>query len=141
MERTILPLGDLTKAEVRDIARKHNLATTETPESMEICFIADNNYKRFIKDYAKEDTQKVSNGKTLNEKGNVIGDNEGYINYTIGQRKGIGLTNPKPLYVKEINANNNTITVSEKESLLKSKCKVSSLNWLINIPHLEYVFL
>ena len=115
LKRTILPLGDLTKEEVRNIARKHKLETAETPESMEICFIADNNYKRFINEYAKDKTDKIQNGKTLNEQGEVIGENDGYINYTIGQRKGIGLTNPDPLYVKKIDANSNTITVTEKK--------------------------
>ena len=134
LKRTILPLGDLTKEEVRNIARKHKLETAETPESMEICFIADNNYKRFINEYAKDKTDKIQNGKTLNEQGEVIGENDGYINYTIGQRKGIGLTNPDPLYVKKIDANSNTITVSEKKSLFKNKCKVSKINWLIETP-------
>ena len=116
------------------IAREYKLETADAPESMEICFIADNNYKRFINDYAKNETAKIKNGKTLNEKGDIIGENDGYINYTIGQRRGIGLTNPNPLYVNKINPNNNTITVAEKESLLKKKCKVSNLNWLIKQP-------
>ena len=134
LKRTILPLGDLTKEEVRNIAREHKLETAETPESMEICFIADNNYKRFINEYAKDKTEKIRDGKTLNDRGEVIGSNDGYINYTIGQRKGIGLTNPDPLYVKKIDANSNTIIVSEKKSLFKRKCKVSKINWLIDMP-------
>ena len=105
---------------------------------MEICFIADNNYKRFIKEYAPEKTNNIQNGQTLNEDGEKIGKNDGYINYTIGQRKGIGISNEKPLYVKEINSNTNTITVGEKMSLFKSKCKVNSLNWLINEPEFPY---
>lgn len=131
LSRTILPLGDLTKSEVRQIAREHNLETAETPESMEICFVADNNYKRFIKEYDNERTSKIKNGKTLDEKGNVLAENPGYINYTIGQRKGIGISNSKPLYVKEIDAKKNEITVSEKKSLFSSNCYISNLNWLI----------
>ena len=88
---TILPLGDLTKQEVRQIALDNNLETANEPESMEICFIADNNYKRFIKEYAPDKTENITEGKTLNESGEEIGKNDGYINYTIGQRKGIGL--------------------------------------------------
>jgi len=128
ISRTILPLGDLTKSEVRKIARDHALETADTPESMEICFVADNNYKRFIKDYTGENSTKI--GKTLDERGNVLGENPGYINYTVGQRKGIGLSNPNPLYVKNINAEENTITVSEKKSLYSNECKVSNINWL-----------
>lgn len=138
IKKTILPLGGLTKQEVRKIAADNNLETANEPESMEICFIADNNYKRFIKEYAPEKTQNISNGKTLNETGEVIGSNDGYINYTIGQRRGIGLSNPSPLYVKEIDSEHNTITVSEKTSLLKNKCKIKNLNWLINKPTFPY---
>jgi tRNA-specific 2-thiouridylase len=107
LSKTILPLGDLTKEQVRQIARDNNLETADEPESMEICFIADNNYKRFIKEYAPEKTNNIQNGQTLNEDGEKIGENDGYINYTIGQRKGIGISNEKPLYVKEINSNTN----------------------------------
>jgi len=132
LSRTILPLGDLTKSEVREIAREHSLETADTPESMEICFVADNNYKRFIKEYAPSRTENIKEGKTLNETGNIISKNPGYINYTIGQRKGIGVSNANPLYVKSINADKNEITVSEKESLFSSDCYISNINWLIN---------
>ena len=138
LSRTILPLGGLTKEEVRQIARDNKLETAEEPESMEICFIADNNYKRFINEYAPDKVAKIKDGKTLNEDGDKIGNNDGYINYTIGQRKGIGLTSPNPLYVKEINPKNNTIVVSEKKSLLKNICKVQNLNWLIEKPKLPH---
>ena len=134
ISKTILPLGNLTKEQVRQIARDTNLETAEEPESMEICFIADNNYKRFIKEYAPKKVANIQNGKTLDEKGKLIGKNEGYINYTIGQRKGIKLSNPNPLYVKEIDPNQNTITVGEKKSLFKNNCKVKDINWLIDEP-------
>ena len=128
ISRTLLPLGALTKDEVRQIARENNLETADTPESMEICFVADNNYKRFIKDYTG--IENISKGKTLDEDGNVLGENPGYINYTVGQRKGIGLSSPNPMYVKKINADSNTITISEKKSLFSKKCKISNINWL-----------
>ena len=102
LSKTILPLGGLTKEEVRKIAREHKLETAEEPESMEICFIADNNYKRFINEYAPDKVAKIKNGKTLDEKGKKLGSNDGYINYTVGQRKGIGLTNPTPLMLKKL---------------------------------------
>ena len=132
LSRTILPLGDLTKKEVRAIARKNNFENADTPESMEICFIPDNDYKRFIREYAKDDIDHLNDqvGKTLDEKGEEIGVNDGYINYTIGQRKGIGLSSPDPLYVKKINAQNNSITVADKKSLFSKTCKISNINWL-----------
>ncbi len=136
--RTILPLGDLTKSEVREIAREYKLETAEAPESMEICFVADNNYKRFIKEYATERTSSIKKGKTIDQKGNMLGENEGYINYTIGQRKGIGISNPTPLYVKEIDHKSNTIVVSEKASLYEDLCNVSNINWLIDTPSFPF---
>ena len=138
LSKTILPLGGYTKEQVRNIARENNLETADEPESMEICFIADNNYKRFIKEYEPEKTSKVTDGKTLDEDGNIIGENSGYINYTIGQRRGIGLSNENPLYVKTIDSKNNTITVSEKQSLFKDICKVNNINWLIDTPNFPY---
>ena len=134
ISKTILPLGQLTKEEVRQIARNNNLETADEPESMEICFIADNNYKRFINEYASDKIKNINSGKTLNEEGKQIGENSGYVNYTIGQRKGIGLSNPEPLYVKNIDSIKNTITVSDKKSLFSSKCKISNINWLIKQP-------
>ena len=133
LERTILPLGKLTKKEVRKIALENNFENANTPESMEICFVPDNNYKRFVREYAKDKIDHLdSSGSTLNEKGDKVGENEGYINYTIGQRKGIGLSNPNPLYVKNINPENNSITVTEKKSLYSKHCYISNINWLNN---------
>ena len=88
---------------------------------MEICFIPDNNYKRFIREYAKNDIENldIKEGETLNEKGDKLGTNEGYINYTIGQRKGIGISNPNPLYVKNIDSKNNTAVIEHEASTSK----------------------
>ena len=138
LSKTILPLGGLTKEEVRQIARDHKLETAEEPESMEICFIADNNYKRFIKEYASEKTQHIKNGKTLNSKGETLSENPGYINYTIGQRKGIGISNSKPLYVQKIDPKKNTIVVTEKKFLYNDICKVKNINWLIDTPKFPF---
>ena len=133
LKRTILPLGNLTKKEVRKIASDNNFENANTPESMEICFVPDNNYKRFVREYAKDKVNHLDKpGSILNEKGDKIGENEGYINYTIGQRKGIGLSNPNPLYVKEIDSKNNSITVTEKKSLFSKECYISNINWLNN---------
>jgi len=133
LKRTILPLGKLTKKEVRKIASDNNFENANTPESMEICFIPDNNYKRFVREYAGDRIDYSDEpGKILNEDGEKIGENEGYINYTVGQRKGIGLSSPNPLYVKKIDSKKNSITVTDKNSLLSKKCYVSNLNWLNN---------
>ena len=131
IERTLFPLGGLKKEEVRQIARENNLETAETPESMEICFVADNNYNRFLNKYIPEKMNTINTGDILDEENNVVGEHKGYTNYTIGQRKGIGLSYPDPRYVKSINSKTNTITISKKNNLYKEECYVSSINWLI----------
>jgi len=135
LAKTFLPLGDLTKKEVRQIASDNGLETAQTPESMEICFIADNNYKRFLGEYRHDDVSAVGSGNLI-ENGIVIGEHPGYINYTIGQRKGLGLSRPEPRYVNRIDPDTNSVHVGRKESLYSSSCYVSSINWLIDQPDL-----
>ena len=136
INRTLFPLGDLTKEQVRDIARKHNLETAETPESMEICFVTDNNYNRFLNDYIPDKMNSIRAGDILDENDEVVGQHKGYTNYTIGQRKGIGLSYPDPRYVKSIDAKTNSITISKKNGLSREQCYVSDVNWLITEPNL-----
>ena len=130
LSRTLFPLGDFTKEEVREIARDNNLETAEIPESMEICFVADNNYKRFLKDYSPEQTAQIGAGDILDETGEVVGAHSGYTDYTIGQRKGLGLSNLEPRYVSEIDPVSNQLVVGKKDSLSKNTCRVSQTNWL-----------
>ena len=131
LSRTLFPLGDLTKEEVRNIARKNEFETAEIPESMEICFVADNNYKRFLKDYSPKKMAKIGVGDILDEAGEVVGEHSGYTNYTIGQRKGLGLSNTEPRYVSKIDPAANQITVGKKDSLTEYTCEVSGINWLV----------
>ena len=131
LSRTLFPLGNLTKEEVREIARRNQLETAEIPESMEICFVADNNYKRFLKDYSPTQTAKIGVGDIVDELGEVIGKHSGYTDYTIGQRKGLGLSNPEPRYVSRIDPASNQITVGKKNSLSNNTCYVSEINWLV----------
>ncbi len=130
LQRTLLPLGDYTKEDVRNIARKHKLETAETPESMEICFVADNNYKRFLKDYAPNEIEAIGQGKIVEGNGEVVGVHSGYTNYTIGQRKGLGLSNSEPRYVSKIDPDSNRIFIGKKESLYEQSCRVTQINWL-----------
>ena len=108
----------------------NNLETAEIPESMEICFVADNNYKRFLKDYSPEQTAQIGAGDILDEAGEVVGTHSGYTDYTIGERKGLGLSNPEPRYVSEIDPISNQLIVGKKDSLSKNTCYVSQTNWL-----------
>ena len=136
ISRTILPLGGLTKKEVRQIASNNNLETANTPESMEICFVADNNYKRFLKDYSSKEMSKIGKGKIVNESNKTIGEHDGYPNYTVGQRKGVGLAHSKPRYVKSIDKDSNTVMISEKKNMFSSSCNVSKENWLVDTTNL-----
>ncbi len=131
LSRTLFPLGGLTKEEVREIARENMFETAEIPESMEICFVADNNYKRFLKEYVPEKMSEIGTGEIVDESGEVVGEHSGYTDYTIGQRKGLGLSTPEPRYVSNINPSNNQIRIGKKGSLTKDNCKVSGVNWLV----------
>ena len=134
--RTLFPLGKFTKTQVREIAKEYNLETAEKPESMEICFVADNNYNRFLNKYIPSKMNSIGEGNILDDDDNVVGQHKGYTNYTIGQRKGIGLSYPDPRYVKSIDSKTNTITISRKNELYKKTCFVSNNNWLIDHPNL-----
>ena len=130
LKRTIFPLGNLTKKEVRKIAEEYNLPTANAPESMEICFVADNNYRRFLEDYKPEEMAEIPEG-VIEENGISIGSHPGYTHYTIGQRKGLKLSNPEPRYVTGINPKTNTVQVGLKESLMKTNCKIDQANFLV----------
>jgi len=136
LSKTILPLGELTKKEVRDIALKYELINANRSESMDLCFVVDNDYREFLNEFVPEKMNNISNGEIINELGEKVGTHNGYTNYTIGQRKGLGLSFPEPRYVKKILPNENKIIISKKDSLLSNKCYLSKLNWMekLNFP-------
>jgi tRNA-specific 2-thiouridylase len=114
LAHTLLPLGNMTKPEVRELARTLNLQTANKPESQEICFIPDNDYRRFI---AENSDQKIQPGNFVDTKGNVIGKHKGIPYYTIGQRKGLNLAMGYPVYVVDIIPEKNLVIVGTKEEL------------------------
>ena len=120
-----LPVGDLTKKEVRAKARKLGLPVAEKEESQEICFVPEKNYPEFIKSRMPE----ISNpGPIVDLNGRVVGEHKGVVYYTIGQRKGMGIAAPHPLYVLNIEPETNTITVGRNEDLYKKGLVASSVN-------------
>jgi len=121
------PLGEIDKSETRALAKKLNLNVAEKPDSQDICFVPNGDYSSVIKKFRPESFQ---TGKILNISGDQIGEHEGIINYTIGQRKGIKIAYDKPLYVININANDNTIIVGPKEFLEIKKIELRELNLL-----------
>ena len=123
------PLGGLMKNETRDIAKKLNLNVADKPDSQDICFVPNNDYSSVIRKYRPDSFQK-GNIKDINN--NVIGVHEGIINFTIGQRRGIKISDKEPLYVIEINSEKNEIIVGPKENLIQKKIKLKNINILAN---------
>ena len=121
------PLGEIDKSETRSIAQKLNLNVADKPDSQDICFVPNGDYSSVIKKFRPESFKP---GKILDISGNQIGEHEGIINYTIGQRKGIKISNDRPLYVVNINADNNTIIAGTKEYLEITEIKLRNLNIL-----------
>ena len=121
------PLGKYTKKETRRIAKRLKLNVADKPDSQDICFVPNGDYVSVIKKF-KPESFKKGNIKDLND--NILGIHEGIINFTIGQRKGIGVTNKEALYVVKINSNNNEIVVGPKSSLAVDKIKLRNLNQL-----------
>ncbi len=127
LSKLVMPLGKYSKDEVRKIAEENNLITARKKDSQEICFINDNDYIRFIKEnyeYTPEE------GRFIDNKGNTIGKHKGIINYTIGQRKGLGITFGKPVYVTRINSKKNTVTLGEIDDLYSEYLLCNDVNFM-----------
>src|SRR5277367_1155615 len=132
LSRSDFPLGELSKDEVRTIARDAHLPVAEKPESMELCFVPNGNYVQFIHAYSKEVGKPIHDqaGDIVTEDGAVIGKHTGVHNYTIGQRKGLGFAAGKPVYVLAIDTEKNRIVVGEDDALRTTSFEVESLNWI-----------
>jgi tRNA-uridine 2-sulfurtransferase len=132
LSRSDFPLGELTKEEVRALARSVRLPVAEKPESMELCFVPNGNYVQFIHAYANERGISLQNGEgeIVSENGDVIGRHNGVHNFTVGQRKGLGFAAGKPLYVLSIDPQNNRVVVGEDDVLRKTVCEVEEINWI-----------
>jgi tRNA-specific 2-thiouridylase len=132
LARTEFPLGELTKAEVREIARIASLPVAEKPESQEICFVPTGNYVRFIESYLREQDRvmPLESGEIVTTSGEVIGRHDGLHRYTIGQRKGLGIAVGRPLYVVAIDRERNRVVVGEDAELRQTTCEVRDVNWI-----------
>ena len=119
LSRTLFPLGGMTKTEVRERARQHGLAIAEKPDSQEICFVPGGDYKRFLEAYLAEqgDQPKEISGEMVTSDGKRIGEHAGIHNFTVGQRKGLGVATGSPLYVIQINPNTRQVVVGNDEEL------------------------
>ena len=139
LARALFPLGGLTKREVREIARRHNLPTAEKAESQEICFVPDGDYAAFVEQYQpRSGNMQIAAplpGKIIDAEGNILSSHKGIHHYTIGQRRGLGIAHSEPLYVLEIRPEENAVVVGERRLLGRSRCLVEQANW-IAMPNL-----
>ena len=132
LAHTLFPLGHLTKPEVREIARNNHLALADKPDSQEICFIPGGDYKQFIANYLEEQGEPLpdSSGQLVTTAGSAIGTHGGIHNFTVGQRKGLKLTSPNPLYVLNIDRDSRRVTVGPESELNTAVLNVHRLNWI-----------
>ena len=134
LSRALFPLGEMSKPEARNAARQHGLAgVAEKKESQEICFVPDGDYAGFIDRYleAENATERLPGaGEIVDTSGRVVGQHEGIHRYTVGQRRGIGIANEKPLYVISINSDRNRVTVGAAEELLSTEFIAAGVNWI-----------
>jgi tRNA-specific 2-thiouridylase len=126
LARAIFPLGEKTKSDTREVARHCQLKTADKEESMEICFVPDNNYGGFLQ---QSNLVQKHRGEITDVHGHVLGHHEGIEFYTIGQRKGLGITTPKPVYVVELDAENNRVVVGDESALDRDEFTAERCNW------------
>jgi tRNA-specific 2-thiouridylase len=124
---TLFPIGHLTKERVKRIAAERGFPANSRPESQEICFIPDDDHKKFLKEHVTRGTKP---GKIRDETGNVLGQHQGIAGYTVGQRKGLGVFAARPLYVTAIEAASDTINVGTREKTYGSELIAENLNWI-----------
>ncbi|HWZ80319.1 MAG TPA: tRNA 2-thiouridine(34) synthase MnmA [Candidatus Sulfotelmatobacter sp.] len=138
LSRTLFPLGDMIKPEVRELARKHGLALAEKPDSQEICFVPGGDYKRFIDAYLAEQGESLPDtaGDLVTTSGEVIGEHSGIHNFTVGQRKGLGIATGSPLYVIQISGANKQVIVGGDQQLYSRTLRAKRVN-LISVDDLH----
>ena len=127
LARALFPLGEKTKADTREVARHSRLKTAEKEESMEICFVPDNDYGRFLQQAGLAETHR---GEIVDPAGRILGHHDGIELYTIGQRKGLGISSPKPLYVLELDPLTNRVVVGDDSALEGAEFIAERCNWI-----------
>ncbi len=131
LDKVLFPCGDYTKDEIRDLARSHGLPVATKQESQDLCFLGDGDYRRFLREYAPAvDTP----GPILDMTGRELGTHDGLAFYTIGQRKGLNLGSPEPLFVVRKDGRRNALVVGPRSALGHSELVAHTVNWLIGQP-------
>jgi tRNA-specific 2-thiouridylase len=127
LSRAMFPLGEKTKSDTREVARHCNLKTADKEESMEICFVPDNNYGSFLQQAKLVEKHR---GEIVDPAGKVLGHHDGIEFYTIGQRKGLGISSPKPLYVSSLEPSTNRVVVGDESALDRTEFILDRCNWI-----------
>lgn len=137
LSRTLFPLGNYAKPRVREIAKEAGLSLADKPDSQEICFVPGGDYKRFLEAYLEEQGEPLpdSSGDLVTATGEVIGQHEGIHHFTVGQRKGLGVSSPTPLYVLQIDPASHKVVVGPETDLATKTLRARQLNW-ISVPEL-----
>jgi len=125
--RTIFPLGDYRKSEVRRIAEERGLAVARTPESQDICFIPDGDYRSFVRRRVRSEP-----GEIVDREGRVLGRHAGVVDFTVGQRRGLGISAPTPLYVTEVRPHSRQVVVGSRRELEVRRMLVRGANWFLD---------
>jgi len=134
LPRVRFPLGDLTKAQVRERARSLGLSTADKPESQEICFVPTGDYRDLLRRKLGPFHAAFQPGRLVDRRGNVLGEHDGFAGFTVGQRKGLGGGFGEPMFVLEIRPDTREVVVGTREELVAHHVEVGELNWLIEVP-------
>ncbi len=125
LSRTLMPVGEYTKEEVRAIAARASLPVASKPDSEDICFVPDHDYAGFIEQYRG---RRCPEGNFVDEEGNILGRHRGIIHYTVGQRKRLGIALGRPVFVREIRADTNEVVLADNASLMEKELRVRDIN-------------
>ena len=129
LSQIIFPLGELSKVETRKLAEEMHLPVAKKPDSQEICFVPNDDYKTFLKSHA-QNSDALMSGEIVDTSGKVLGVHSGVANYTIGQRKGLGIAAPYPLYVVKLDVENHKVIVGRNEELFSSSLTAENVHWI-----------
>jgi tRNA-specific 2-thiouridylase len=134
LSHALFPVGDYTKPEIRQLAEKFGLPTASKGDSQDLCFLGDNDYRRFLREHAPD---VMVDGPIVRTNGDIIGEHAGLANYTIGQRRGLGVNSPTPLYVIGMNPYRNALIVGTKDELGQTELTANRVNWVSGMAPVE----
>ena len=138
LEKILFPLGDFSKSDTRKLAEEFNLPVAQKKDSQEICFVPNDDYKNFLQNFAPNSAA-FQDGRIVDTSGKILGQHSGFANYTIGQRKGLGISAENPLYVVKIDAENKKIIVGKNDETFSKTLSAKNIHWIYK-PDFEKIF-